>query len=205
MIDYELDAGRPLSEDPSDGTLFPDPYPDELLYSACARYADRVRYVNKQSVREELLGKIGCSVIIDFPSHLQFLSRMIPNNNYSVDELISENTLLPFFEPFLPCDRAEIVRQEMSKSSETNKISARLEIRVKQVRPPDYLRFCPLCVKNDREQYGEIYWHRLHLITGVIICPLHRCFLENSLLRWGKESRSSFQVAEENIFQIEPN
>ncbi|HEX8377847.1 MAG TPA: hypothetical protein VF602_08505 [Pedobacter sp.] len=47
--------------------FFPDPYPDELLYSACARYSERVKYVNKQFIMEDMFGRRGLSAIVDFP------------------------------------------------------------------------------------------------------------------------------------------
>ena len=183
--------------------FFPDPYPDELLYSTCARYLQRVNYINKQSVTEELFGKKGFSAIVDFPTHIETLSNVIPNNNYSAKELIDNNTLLPFFEPFLPDDRAIIVRREMIDSRSSYNISARLGIRANQLLSPDYLRFCPVCVENDRKNYEETYWHRLHQISGIVICPQHLCFLENSFLKWNKKVSLSFQAADEFVISTQ--
>lgn len=141
--------------------------------------------------------------MIDFPTRLQSLLESLADNNYSVEEFINKNTLLPFFEPFLPDDKAKVVRREMA-FSDTNNIAVRLGIRVKQILLPNYLRFCPLCAENDRQVYGETYWHRIHQLTGILICPKHLCFLENSLLLRGRESSASFQTAEEFIVLIKP-
>ena len=35
---------------------FPDPYPDELLYSVWARFSDQVRYPNHREIMQELFG-----------------------------------------------------------------------------------------------------------------------------------------------------
>lgn len=43
-----------------------------------------------------------------------------------------------------------------------------------------YIRFCPECAKEDREKYGETFWHRAHQIQRIRVCPKHRCFLENT-------------------------
>jgi hypothetical protein len=184
--------------------FFPDPYPDELLYSSCARYAERVKYANKKFAKEEIFGGTGFSSIVDFPTRLQSLLESLADNNYSVGEFINKNTLLPFFEPFLPDGRAKIVKREIA-SSDRNSIAARLGIKAKQIRRPDYLRFCPLCTENDRQMYGETYWHREHQLTGIPICPKHLCFLENSLLLRGRESSRAFQTAEELIVPAEPH
>jgi DNA-binding Lrp family transcriptional regulator len=45
---------------------------------------------------------------------------------------------------------------------------------------PAFLRFCPACKRKDEECYGETYWHRLHQLPGVEVCPTHETFLENS-------------------------
>lgn len=37
--------------------------------------------------------------------------------------------------------------------------------------------YCPICAKEDRETYGETYWHRAHIIRDLEICPKHRCKL----------------------------
>ena len=64
--------------------FFPDPYPDELLYSACARYATITSYLNKQSVVSELFGKQGLSAIVDFPTRLEYFVSNLPyGHNYS--------------------------------------------------------------------------------------------------------------------------
>ena len=42
------------------------------------------------------------------------------------------------------------------------------------------LRYCPLCVQDDRQTYGETYWHRLPQVAAVRVCPYHDCWLEDS-------------------------
>jgi Tn7-like transposition protein D/TniQ len=109
--------------------------------------------------------------------------------------------LFPFYEPFLIAERAAVVRQEM-KDHIDNHLQTRLAVNINQVRMPDFLRFCPLCLKDDQEKYGETYWHRFHQLAGVLVCPLHNCFLQNSSVRWARESSSLFHPAE-NISNIE--
>ena len=36
--------------------FFPDPYPDELLYSVLARFQSRVQYPSRESLVRELFG-----------------------------------------------------------------------------------------------------------------------------------------------------
>lgn len=185
--------------------FFTDVYPDELLYSACVRYAKRARYPHKQSALIELFGRRGLSAIVNFPNRLDYFVSVLPSENcYSAETLINENTLLPFYEPFLPLERAKLVRLEMREDSKDNLIRARLATTVKQVKMPEFLRFCPICVEEDRKEYGSTYWHRLHQLPGILVCSIHHCFLENSSIRWERGIGSYFRLAEDFVITLKP-
>ena len=38
----------------------------------------------------------------------------------------------------------------------------------------DSLCYCPLCMQEEMERYGEPYWHRLHQLPGVTCCITHK-------------------------------
>lgn len=183
--------------------FFPDPYPDELLYSACARYAQRVNYPNKKKVMTDLFEKRGLSAIVDFPNRIDMLLSTIQNHVYSADEIINKNTLFPFYEPFVNVGRANIIRQEM-KTGKENHLQTRLARNVNQIKQPVFLRFCPICVEEDRTEFGETYWHRIHQLAGILICPKHKCFLQNSSVTWDRKSSSFFHSAEKFIKTKKP-
>ena len=42
------------------------------------------------------------------------------------------------------------------------------------------LRYCPQCFDEDIATYGEPYWHRLHQIPGIAVCPRHDCWLADT-------------------------
>jgi len=46
---------------------FPEPYPDELFYSLCARFGDRMKYANKLTVARDLFGKSTATAVVDLP------------------------------------------------------------------------------------------------------------------------------------------
>jgi hypothetical protein len=99
---------------------FPTPLPDELFYSLCARYADRIRYPGVAAVNLDLFGSKGKSASVDLPSHLDDLIRMLPPGHYfTTNRFIYEHTLFPFYEPFLPPERAKKVRKDMGGTDGT--------------------------------------------------------------------------------------
>lgn len=159
---------------------FPDPYPDELLYSTCARYYDRVQYPNKQVLLRELFGRTSATATIDMPTHIDHLIKSLPTDHrWTSDRLIEEHTLFPLLSPFLPSDRAEQLRMDMRRDGGML-IHKRAGIMASGIPLPDHLRFCPLCSQDDEKQFGEFYWHRLHQIPGIEVCPIHIILLEQS-------------------------
>jgi len=62
-----------------------------------------------------------------------------------------------------------------------------------------YLRYCPLCAEADRREYKETYWHRIHQMTGVEVCPVHGCQLCNSDIAINSKGSPSLITAEESV------
>lgn len=163
---------------------FPDPYPDEVLYSICARYSDRVNYPRKVDVIKELFGENCRTARIDLVRHLDYLlSMLLVENQYTATDFINNHTFLPYYRPFISKKRAASIIESMLK------VGVRSSIRTEgamqpEVPKPEWVRFCPVCVDEDRRNFGEAYWHRLHQLPGIFVCPTHSVFLENSRLRF---------------------
>lgn len=185
--------------------FFPDPYPDELLYSACARFGDRSGYRNVATAARELFGSQTGIANIGFPNRLAHLISVLPSGHgYSADKLIDDHTLLRFYSPFISTERVNVIREEMAGTQE-NRIHSRLGINAGRLSMPPKLRFCPECVKEDRRSYGEAYWHRVHQLPGIEVCPNHSVFLELSNAGWReREDSSAFVSAEMAISELSP-
>src|SRR5437660_1954205 len=152
---------------------FPDPFPDEVLYSTCARYCDHVQYPNKESYFQELFGDKGVNAVIDLPCHLGYLANNLPSRDiYTLDVLIDCYTLLPLYSPFLPEERLSLIREQMNTGS-GKAIHRRMGITSSTVSRPLWLRYCSVCIEADRAVHGEAYWHRLHQAPGVEVWTLH--------------------------------
>lgn len=182
---------------------FPAAYPDELLYSVCARCFDRLCYPSKQSIVQELFGTRTILACIELPSHLDKLVAALPaGHHYTADQLIDYHTLLPFYGPFLPPARLHRIRQDMYGNNWPT-IHMRAGIMASHVPLPRWLRCCSLCVQEDEEAYGECYWHRIHQVPGVEVCPFHKVYLQNSnILAQNRETRYEFVSAKHAIQQM---
>lgn len=158
---------------------FADPYPDELLFSAWVRSAERLQYPNKYAYFAEITGNQRIKPIVDLPCHLdQFVAALPVPSSYPVETLIHEHTFYPYYHPFLPTDRAQMLYELMCGENGkrlywcTNLMNSTIPRR-------GWFRYCPGCVTEDRARYGECYWHRLHQIHGVLACPKHHLLLKS--------------------------
>ncbi len=155
-------------------------HPDELVYSACARFSDRVQYCSYQDVADDLFGDPSVLIKIDFPSNLAALASRLPvRYGYSADQLIDNHTVVPFYAPFLRPDRLTQIRSALTTPQ---KIRSRQSpyLFSQQVCPSQVLRYCSVCLEEDRRQYGEGYWHRGHQLPGINLCPDHESWLRRS-------------------------
>ena len=159
---------------------FPHPYPDEIFYSVCARYVSHMGFRFQSAVCQSLMGVKQGSIALDLPNNLNYLFGRLPSGyGMSADDLIDEFTLFNCYAPFLGKERADEIRRTMKGASRKN--SLKTGIVSGRVPGLDYLRYCPRCNTEDIETHGEPYWHRVHQIPGVKVCPTHRTLLrENS-------------------------
>ena len=167
---------------------FRDPFPDEIFYSVCARYKDRVQYPDTKDIFQELFGTGYAFVTVDLPCRLQhFFDRLPMGHTYTIDFFIDHHTLLPFYAPFLPEERYQHIKEQMILGT-GQALHRRLGTGLNSSFSSNWLRYCPACVEEDRKVFGEPYWHRLHQTPGVEVCFVHETFLENSTI----QMRSTF-------------
>ncbi|MCD9186290.1 MAG: TnsD family transposase [Pyrinomonadaceae bacterium] len=188
--------------------FFTDPFPDEILYSAAARYHHRAKNKRTSVTARDWFGEDAYRVVVDFPSHLDYLISALPKGHiYTADILIEKHTLFPFYVPFLPAGRAEKIREYLRSSVDGGAVYPLLGMLTSKI-TLNALRYCPLCAEEDRQQYGEAYWHRVHQIPGVFACAKHKLFLNDGYAhpRSVEDRNKHFVCAEEviNLSLIQP-
>ena len=175
--------------------IFPTSYPDELLYSVLARYYIWSANVSPKVTLEELFGKTTVIATFDLPSNIENLVQNLPTAwKYTADSFIQENTLYPFYAPFLT-KKAKIVYQSMCKHV-SGDIHSRIGIMASSIPIPQYFKFCSICNREDYEKHGEIYWRRLHQTFGVLVCPTHKVWLQKSSVKIKGDNRHEFIAAD---------
>ncbi len=179
---------------------FPDHYPCEILYGLAARHNDRVRYRTVSDAMVELFGIRGASATVALPSRLGHLAAALPEGSpYTIDSLIDQHTLYPVYAAFLiPRARAYLRADMIAPAPGVVRLGA--YERAHSIARPAHLRYCPLCARDDRRIFGEAYWHRVHQVPGVYVCPVHGVTIESSVVAIGSGPlRQRFVTAEEAI------
>ena len=181
---------------------FPTAYPDELLYSQLARYYTKSGYMAYTFAAEELFVSKTVRPDINFinsftPAAVQAITRDI-----SMEAVVEKHTMFSSYGRFLPKKR----RQKAFQSLASMKGNYHNLLPISQSKNGEVrcLRYCPACAANDREQYGETYWHRIHQIIGIHVCPIHQCYLVDSGVTISGKATPSLKTAEEMIPQSEP-
>jgi hypothetical protein len=183
--------------------FFPQPYEDELLYSVLARYHIRSGNISPKATMKELFGSNTATAIIDLPSNLDNLIENMPvTARYTAEKLIFNHTLYPFYSIFLPQERAELVLNSM-KGNNGGDIHTRAGISASSISSKQYLQFCPKCLNEDREKHGEFYWHRVHQIPGVMVCPKHKVLLQDSKVLVHSQNKHEYIPANEENCRID--
>lgn len=183
-------------------THFPDIYPDELLYSQLARYHIMSGYMAYRYSAEDIYTNPTVKPDIDFLNSLSSdaLGQITQSN--PMETIIQDHTMFAYYGRFLNQDRRKSAFHALvNMQGNYNNL---LSMPKRKTKANRCLRYCPLCIINDRKSYGETYWHRIHQMQGVDICPIHMCDLADSDVIISAESSPALVTAEEVVQETEP-
>ncbi|WP_341299654.1 TnsD family Tn7-like transposition protein [Lysinibacillus sp. FSL H8-0500] len=154
--------------------FFTDPYPNELLYSAIGRYHFYSGNISFNETLTELFNGRNLLPSIGFGSNMESLVKTL-GNKYSVEKLIFDNTIFPFFSPFITKEKQMKAYEDMNGNGRG--LNGRLGIVSSKIGVKSEVFFCSNCVEDDIERYGEPYIHREHQLPGINYCPHHEKIL----------------------------
>jgi hypothetical protein len=171
--------------------FLPPIYEDEILYGIISRYHYISGNLNYKDTIKEFFDSDTVIPTISFPSLLENIVNKLPNYlNYDSKFLINRCTLFPVYNPFLPDKRRKMIISEM-KYHNGSKISNLLGVQAGHILEINKLKYCPLCSIDDYNKNGEVYYHRINQIEGVLVCNKHGC-LTKEYKPEGDSSRLEF-------------
>lgn len=180
--------------------FFTDPYKDELIYSTIARYHFYSGNVDYRDTIEECFGKRTMIPTLEIGGNFEYLAKVL-GKKYSSDDLINEHTIMPYYEPFVDEKLKQKTIDEV-KNKGSYSVYTRLGTIAGAICKKDSIFYCPVCAKNDIENYGEPYIHREHQLEGIILCPNHGVLLKKYLFKKVDVSRIEYIRLEEKYMDL---
>lgn len=151
--------------------FFPAACPDETLHSLLSRYVRLSGLGSWAAVFNAAQGDGSFARDLPFPCHLNDLVQALPSGvSLGLDSIIARHTLLPYFQPFLTEHQFANAQFQMAFRG-GNGLKTKLGIIASRIETSSRTRFCPTCLITDARDYGTAYWHRVHQLPGVWICP----------------------------------
>lgn len=155
---------------------FPELYEDELIYSWIARYLVHSGYTSAADTYQDLYFNKNLRPSVELMNNMLDDAKTVMTKYMSMEDLIHKHTLFPEYGRFIdPTKREKLVSEaDFSRGNWINSLMIPTSIGER------YLKYCPLCVKEDRDSHGEAFWHRKHQIIGIKICTKHKVYLHDS-------------------------
>ena len=179
----------------------PELYPDELAFSWQSRKFVHSGHVLHSAVLHEFFCKRSDTPSKEFLGHLNKDAKNVIQKAIPLRELILQHTMVPQYARFLPLSEKQEAIHRMEYDYCDPHFLFPILIRDEE---DAFLRYCPACAQEDRDTYGETYWHRKHQLRGIRVCHKHGCWLERSAVSAKSEHDYRLSPAEEYAVIVTP-
>lgn len=162
--------------------------PDETVFSLLARASCLCGAQSSKAICRSLLGTDEhASLIFDFPQRLAALASHLHGPLSDPVTLVTQATVLPFYVRFRDPSMAAGAIAKMCGST-VAALKDDLGLRASAAGTGAYVKACPECMAVDTTTVGTSYWHRIHQLPSVTICPIHNIpLLESRSIGPGKQ------------------
>lgn len=94
----------------------------------------------------------------------------LPPGVLSIDDVLANHTLLLYYTRFF----SEEKKRKAWEALRSGRGSGITSVRTQMPDGVEGLKYCPICYQTDTAQYGEPYWHSVHQIPLLPLCPTHK-------------------------------
>ena len=162
---------------------FPLPYRDELLYSVIARYGIHQGITSPKELLDDVYNNRIVAATVDLPNHIENISSLYPQRiDTSSIELIYSHTQFPLYAPFVDEKRRQNCIKFMQQQTKGS-THLTLGVAASRIQQPRWLRYCPLCLLDQKKKVGEYFWSRNWQIAGADSCLLHGALIDSYITR----------------------
>lgn len=179
--------------------FFTDPYPNELIYSAIARYHFYHGSINFKDTLEELFQSRTIGASLEIGSRFTLLVENI-GPNHLVESLMADHSIYPYYAPFLSKVRQKNILTDVKENG--GKLHHRIGMTAGSICRKNGIYYCSKCAFEDIERYGEPFIHREHQLQGIDYCANHKCKLRKYASDSSLRSRLEYIRFEEQLLDL---
>lgn len=154
----------------------PNIYPGETVFSFFSRMYCHSGYIFHTGIANEILARPTAYCDFNFINLLKNNFKKQLDDYIGFDNLIFDHTLFKYYGRFLPLEK----RNDAYLCAKNNKLQLYQKLSIPIWKRNYKLRYCPKCVIEDRQKYGECYFHIEHNFPEIHICPIHNCELKDT-------------------------
>lgn len=152
----------------------PNIYSDEIYCSILSRYHKKSGNNNiKQTVNDLYSFESNKVNSIDLPTGIGCVVDKLYVGK-KIEYFIEKHTMYPVMFPFMDNDMKEELLI-LIKTKDLKNIKKKVLLKCRHAKHK--LKYCPVCANADFNDYGEAYFHRIHQVPSINICPTHMCVL----------------------------
>lgn len=176
---------------------FPKIYEHELFYSVYSRLKQDIGVQSNQPFKEIVFKRPNEYIEIFYVNEPSDTLRSFMSKRYIIDDLYYNHTMFFYWSLFLnESDKKDALQKLISNDkSFIEYIPPRPKYKYQKI----FLKYCPLCAKENREKYHETYWNTLHQIPDINVCLIHGCKLKDSSVNVNNSRIINFHTAENCI------
>ncbi len=176
---------------------FPRLYPGESLYSIISRYHSIIGHrIYITTTRELFENPFDLRLLFALPYKVNHFYKWLPASIGITPDVVTRNhTAWNYASLAYNFDGGVL---EKLNSVKHRKGRGKRKALMKCLLTEEItLKYCSVCASDEVKKYGEPYWHVLHLLKGILLCPLHKTFLRKITLNSSTLNR--YLTAEEII------
>ncbi|MCW8093207.1 TnsD family Tn7-like transposition protein [Alteromonas sp. ASW11-130] len=185
--------------------FFPQLYPNELFYSALARYKVRCGILPDKLLAKDVFQVRTVIASAEVPNCISVAhTNILPDLSISAEELVLKHTLYSLYAAFSDQRiKRKILKQMLNTGANTYTTSLGLATCV--LRKNNFFRFCPLCVLEQINTYGEMFWDRRWFGVYTNCCPMHGITLHETDIAIHNPARHAYIPLIDVIHSIDSN
>lgn len=161
----------------------PHPYPDEILGSWLTRVATFMGRGAWRSLLEAVgFGRRIQSSYFDIVDYDPRLGELLSLLGFDYETALLKLTTYPYWITFSASSSGKPLKGTVNVPELAGRLSPtsiRLLGSKRTIGEKAETRYCPTCVSEDYEEFGQPYWHRAHQLPNVFFCHKHHCKLRS--------------------------